>query len=74
MTIAVQSAIQAYQAASELAPPFVDAAEVDDTAAWRRAARKLNEPMDVRSDHLIAAGGAIVFLIAGAACGAWMAG
>lgn len=54
---------------ADLTPPPVQG-EAD--LSWRTVAQKVNEPMDVRTDHLVAAGGAVLFLIAGAVCGAWM--
>lgn len=69
VTNAVQSARQALNAADDLSPPGHASREGLD---WRSLVRQLNAPMDVSSDHLVAAGGAVLFLIAGAACGAWM--
>lgn len=52
--------------------PTPPPAPAEPDLTWRVAAQKLKEPMDVRIDHLVAAGGAVLFLIAGAVCGAWM--
>ena len=54
---------------ADLTPP---PAPVEADLTWRTVARKLNEPMDVPTDHLVAVGGAVLCLIAGAVCGAWM--
>ena len=85
MNAAVQSAHDAYRTAAELAPErrvirvdFTRPARHGEAAAEadpvNRLAAWANREMDVPTRHLVAAGGAAFFLVAGAMCGAWMAG
>lgn len=69
MSNAAQSASQTLEA-NRIAP--IVSAGPDEGFERRTVARALIEPLDVRTDHLVAAGGAVLFLIAGAVCGAWM--
>jgi hypothetical protein len=79
---AVQSAHQAYRNAAELAPDrkvvrvdFGRRAELAETPnPMNRLLEWSNRELEIPTRHLIAGGGACFFLIAGAVCGAWMAG
>ncbi|MBX7249521.1 MAG: hypothetical protein K1X35_10830 [Caulobacteraceae bacterium] len=72
MNAVVQSAHQAYREANALIPAKDKGAPrapvFHDALVWSQ------RETDIPARHLVAAGGAVLFLIAGALCGAWMAG
>ena len=78
---AVQSAHQAYRSADALAPavpvrPDFSRAAATEFEAPRGIGELLawsNRELEVETRHLVAAGGAVFFLLAGALCGAWLA-